>query len=324
MERAGAAVAEEIRQRFAPCPTAVLCGPGNNGGDGFVVARYLAAEGWPVRLGLLGPRDRLKGDAAEAAAQWHGPVEALTPALLDGTALVVDALFGAGLARPIEGAARNMLDAAAVAQLPVVAIDTPSGVHGDTGADLGAIPAALTVTFERKKPGHLLLPGRSLCGEIVVRDIGLDPAVLDRIAPRCWENGPALWQDMLPRLSAGGHKYSRGHALVLGGYPMTGAARLAARSAARLGAGLVSVAIPERGFAIYAAALTSIMVRALSGAGDLETLLGDARFNALLLGPGAARDRALDRARCRCADRFRSRPAGAVRGPARAARADAA
>ena len=287
MERAGAAVAEEIRQRYAPCPTAILCGPGNNGGDGFVVARHLAASGWPVRLGLLGARDRLKGDAAEAARQWNGAVEGLTPALLDGAGLVVDALFGAGLARPVEGAARIMLDAAVMARLPVIAIDVPSGIHGDTGADQGAIQAALTVTFERKKPGHLLLPGRSLCGEGVVRAIGLDPAALDRIAPRCWENGPALWQEVLPRLTAGGHKYSRGHALVLGGYPMTGAARLAARSAARLGAGLVSVAVPEQGFPIYATALTSIMVRILSVAGDLETLLGDARFNALLLGPGA-------------------------------------
>lgn len=287
MERAGAAVAEEIRQRYAPCPTAILCGPGNNGGDGFVVARHLAASGWPVRLGLLGARDRHKGDAAEAAAQWNGATEGLTPALLDGVGLVVDAFFGAGLARPVEGVARLLLEAAAVAKQPVVAVDTPSGVHGDTGADQGAIQAALTVTFERKKPGHLLLPGRSLCGEVVVREIGLDPVALTRIAPRCWENGPALWQDALPRLTSGGHKYSRGHALVLGGYPMTGAARLAARSTARLGAGLVSVAVPELGFPIYAAALTSIMVRMLKGAGDLDTLLGDARFNALLLGPGA-------------------------------------
>jgi len=285
MERAGAAVAEEIRRRWAPCPVAVLCGPGNNGGDGFVVARLLAAAGWRIRLGLLGARDRLEGDAAAAAAQWTGPVEGLTPALLDGAGLVVDAIFGAGLARPVEGAARAVLDAAA--KLPVVAIDVPSGIHGDTGADLGAIRATLTVSFERKKPGHVLLPGRARCGETVLREIGLDPAALDQIAPRCWENGPALWQGLLPKPTSEGHKYSRGHALVMGGYPMTGAARLAARSAARLGAGLVSVAVPERGFPIYAAALTSIMVRILAGAGDLAALLGDARFNALLLGPGA-------------------------------------
>lgn len=287
MERAGAAVADEIVVRYAKRPVAVLCGPGNNGGDGFVVARHLAAAGWPVRLGLLGAQDRLSRDAAAQAELWRGAVEALAPSVLDGAGLVIDAVFGAGLARPVSGAAEATLRAAAAAHLPIVAIDTPSGVHGDNGADLGAVAADLTVTFERKKPGHLLLPGRSLCGETIVRPIGLDPAALDRIAPNCWENGPELWSATLPRLSAAGHKYGRGHALILGGYPMTGAARLAARAAARLGAGLVSVAVPEPALPIYAASLTSIMVRPLGGEDDLGTLLDDTRFNALLLGPGA-------------------------------------
>jgi ADP-dependent NAD(P)H-hydrate dehydratase / NAD(P)H-hydrate epimerase len=287
MERAGAAVADEIVGRYTKRPVAVLCGPGNNGGDGFVVARHLAVAGWPVRLGLLGAQDRLSGDAAAQAELWKGTVEALAPSVLDGAGLAVDAIFGAGLARPVSGAAEATLRAAVAAHLPIVAIDSPSGVHGDNGADLGAVAADLTVTFERKKPGHLLLPGRSLCGETIVRPIGLDPAALDRIGPDCWENGPELWGAALPRLSVAGHKYGRGHALILGGYPMTGAARLAARAAARLGAGLVSVAVPERALPIYAASLTSIMVRPLGGEDDLGTLLGDARFNALLLGPGA-------------------------------------
>ena len=285
MERAGAAVAAEILARFAPCPVAVLCGPGNNGGDGFVVARHLAGQGWAVRLGLLGARGRLTGDAASHAALWQGPVEALSPDVLDGAGLVVDAIFGAGLARPVEGAAAATL--AAAAGLPIVAIDTPSGVHGDSGADLGAVPARLTVTFERRKPGHLLLPGRVLCGETVVRPIGLDPAALEAIAPRCWENGPELWAEALPRPALDGHKYGRGHALICGGYPTTGAARLAARGAARLGAGLVSVAVPEKALPVYAAALTSIMVRPLANEADLDALLADERFNALLIGPGA-------------------------------------
>jgi hydroxyethylthiazole kinase-like uncharacterized protein yjeF len=287
MERAGRAVADEIVTRFARRPVAVLCGPGNNGGDGFVTARELAARGWAVRLGLLGPRERLTGDAALAAAAWDGPVEAFGPGLLDGAGLVVDAIFGAGLTRPVTGAAAAALQAARAGGAAVVAIDVPSGVDGDSGADLGAVPATLTVTFERKKPGHLLLPGRGLCGRIVLREIGLAGAVLDRIGPAAWENGPALWQKDLPRPSAAGHKYGRGHALVLGGYPMTGAARLAARGAARLGAGLVSVAVPERALPIYAAALTSIMVRPLGVEADLGTLLADPRFNALAIGPGA-------------------------------------
>lgn len=287
MERAGQAATAEIGARFTPRPVAVLCGPGNNGGDGFVVARELAAKGWPVRLGLFGPRERLTGDAAGAAGRWTGPIEPLAPAVLDGAVLVVDAIFGAGLARPVEGAAAATLQAAAAAGLILVAIDTPSGVQGDSGADLGAVAAQLTITFERKKPGHLLLPGRQLCGEVVVCPIGLDRVALDRVQPRCWENGPELWGAMLPRAEAGGHKYGRGHALVLGGYPMTGAARLAARAAARLGAGLVTVAVPERAVPIYAAALTSIMVSPLDRAAELERLLGDARLNALLIGPGA-------------------------------------
>lgn len=287
MERAGAAVAAAVATRFSPQPVAVLCGPGNNGGDGFVVARHLAARGWTVRLGLLGAVTGLSGDAAAHAARWNGAVENLEPDVLKGAALVVDAIFGAGLSRKLDGAAAATLTAAAARGLPVIAVDVPSGVHGDSGADLGAVPAALTVTFERKKPGHLLLPGRVLCGEILVSPIGLAPAALDQVDPRCWENGPALWQAALPRPSLAGHKYGRGHALVLGGYPMTGAARLAARGAARLGAGLVSVAVPERAVPIYAAALTSIMVRPLDAPESLAGLLADARFNALLIGPGA-------------------------------------
>ncbi|HVJ51277.1 MAG TPA: NAD(P)H-hydrate dehydratase [Aliidongia sp.] len=287
MERAGAAVAAEIVKRYPRQPVAVLCGPGNNGGDGFVAARLLAAAGWPVRLGLLGPADKLKGDAALHAARWKGSIEPLTPAILDGSALAIDAIFGAGLARKIEGAAADTLRAVSERRVSMIAVDLPSGVQGDSGADLGAVAAALTVTFERKKPGHLLLPGRDLCGELVFAGIGLDPSALGAIAPRTWENSPALWHEALPRPAAASHKYGRGHALVLGGYPTTGAARLAARGAARLGAGLVSVAVPEQALAVYAASLLSIMVKPLQGEDDLAVLLGDKRFNALLIGPGA-------------------------------------
>ncbi len=287
MERAGAAVAAEIMRRFPRQPAVVLCGPGNNGGDGFVAARHLAEAGWPVRLGLLGSRAALKGDAAIHAARWPGPLMDLTPDLLDGAGLAIDALFGAGLGRPIDGAAAIMLKAVAERGIALVGVDLPSGVQGDTGADLGAVRAALTVTFERKKPGHLLLPGRDLCGETVVAPIGLDSAALDAIAPACWENGPSLWGAALPRPAAAAHKYGRGHALVLGGYPMTGAARLAARGAARIGAGLVSVAVPAAALPVYAASLLSIMVRPLDEPADLDRLLADGRFNALLIGPGA-------------------------------------
>jgi NAD(P)H-hydrate epimerase len=287
MQRAGEAVAAAIVARFPAAPVAVLCGPGNNGGDGFVVACDLARRGWPVRLALMGQVGDLKGDAALAAAAWTGPIEPLNPAILDGAALVVDGVFGAGLSRELAGDAAATLRQAAQQELPLAAIDVPSGIHGDTGADWGAVPAELTVTFGAKKPGHLLLPGREFCGEVVVADIGLDAAALDRIGPCCWENGPELWRPSFPRAGLAAQKYTRGHALVLGGYPITGAARMSARAAARIGAGLVSVGVPEAAWQVYAGALTSIMVQILKDDRDLASLLEDRRFNALLIGPGA-------------------------------------
>lgn len=287
MARAGEAVAREITTRFTPRPTTILCGPGNNGGDGFVVARLLAEAGWAVRLGLLGERDGLKGDARHHADLWPGAVEPLTPELVAGAALVVDALFGAGLSRAFEGPARDTLVAAAQAGAVLVAIDVPSGVAGDSGADLGAVQARLTVTFFRRKPGHLLLPGRALCGEVVVADIGIPDSVLDVIAPDCFANTPALWRHAMAVLPADTHKFARGHALVLGGAVMTGAARMSARATARAGAGLVSIAVPERAWAVYAAALTSIMVRPFAAESDVAPMLADARISAMLIGPGA-------------------------------------
>jgi hydroxyethylthiazole kinase-like uncharacterized protein yjeF len=164
MENAGRAIAREIEQRWTVRPVAVLCGPGNNGGDGFVAARLLAEAGWPVRIALLGPRDHLTGEAHHHAEQWHEAVEELTPAALARAELVVDAVFGAGLSRVLEGPAAETLSAAARMGLPIVAVDVPSGLMGDTGEALGAVAAVLTITFFRKKPGHLLLPGRLLCG----------------------------------------------------------------------------------------------------------------------------------------------------------------
>jgi hydroxyethylthiazole kinase-like uncharacterized protein yjeF len=288
MENAGRAVADAISRRWSPRLIAVLCGPGNNGGDGFVAARILAERGWKVRLALLGERTALKGDAAAAAARWSGAIEPLAPSALDGAALIVDALFGAGLARPVDGIAAGVLVAIDPAGQPVIAVDVPSGVDGATGDIRGAAPkAALTVTFFRRKPGHLLLPGRLNCGETLVSQIGIKATVLDRIAPSTSVNSPAWWLDRFPWPRAADHKYSRGHALIFGGKVMTGAARLAARAAARVGAGLVTVAAPKSSFPIYASALTGIIVQPTSGLDDLRTLLADERRNAALIGPGA-------------------------------------
>ena len=288
MENAGREVADAVSRRWPPRPVAVLCGPGNNGGDGFVAARVLAERGWPVRLALLGAAAALRGDAAQAAARWPGAVEPLAPAALDGAGLVVDGIFGAGLARPVEGIARAVIEAIGERRLPVVAIDVPSGIDGASGEMRGIAPrAAVTVTFFRKKPGHLLLPGRSYCGETVLEQIGIPDAVLDRIAPDTAENAPDWWLDAFPRPSLEAHKYTRGHALVAGGAVMTGAARLAARAAARLGAGLVTVAAPEAAFPIYAAALTGVIVHPVADLEAFQAFLADQRRNAALIGPGA-------------------------------------
>jgi len=291
MENAGRPVAQAIMDRWSPRPVLVLCGPGSNGGDGFVAARRLAEADWPVRVALLVPREQLRGEAAHHAALWRGPVEALTPAALEGAELIVDALFGAGLSRPLEGAAAQTLAAAAERKLTIVAVDVPSGLMGDSGANLGAVQSALTVTCFRKKPGHLLQPGRSLCGELVVADVGTPASVFDAVGPDTFENDPLLWSDALPALQTEANKYTRGHALVWGGWPTTGAARMAARAAARVGAGLTTVAVDmtDGGAAlqVYAAALTSVMVSPVARPEDLERLLADSRITGLLIGPGA-------------------------------------
>ncbi|MGC2032961.1 MAG: NAD(P)H-hydrate epimerase, partial [Steroidobacteraceae bacterium] len=199
MQNAGEAVAREITRRWSPRAVTVLCGPGNNGGDGFVVAVALAQAGWPVRVATLGHRENLRGDARLHAARWSGSVEAVTPAAIDGAALVVDALFGSGLSRALDGEVLATLGAVAQRALPLIAVDVPSGVMGDTGANLGAAPAACTVTFARKKRGHALLPGRELCGDIVVADIGIPAAALESLSIDCWENHPALWRAQLPQ-----------------------------------------------------------------------------------------------------------------------------
>ncbi len=288
MEAAGAGVAAEIAKRWSAQPVAILTGPGNNGGDGFVVARLLAEAGWDVRLGLLGSVEALEGDAAALAARWPGPVGVLEPVLLDGCGLVVDAVFGAGLARDVGGIVAETLVAVGERGLISVAVDIPSGVSGDSGDVLGcAAAAALTVTFCRRKPGHLLLPGRELCGEIVVIDIGIADEVVAEIAAQTAANDPQLWLAGYPWPETGAHKYGRGHAVVVSGGPATtGAARLAAGGALRSGAGLVTVAGPPAALIVNATQLTAIMTASFDGAEELTRFLAQRRRNAVLLGPG--------------------------------------
>jgi NAD(P)H-hydrate epimerase len=193
MENAGGGVAAVAAKFWKKGPVAVLCGPGNNGGDGFAAARLLSAQGWPVRLALLGEKDSLKGDARIMAERYAGAVESFAPTVLDGAQVIVDAIFGTGLARPLEGLAAAMIDAANAHAAPILAVDIPSGVNADTGAVLGtAIRAERTATFLLKKTGHVLFPGRALCGAVDVIDIGIPLSVLEKIKPATFENRPDL------------------------------------------------------------------------------------------------------------------------------------
>ncbi|MEQ9347817.1 MAG: NAD(P)H-hydrate dehydratase [Thalassospira sp.] len=284
MQNAGRAVFEEIVRHWSPRSVSVLCGPGNNGGDGFVIAKLLRDEGWSVRLGLLGDIDALKGDAALHAARWDGATERLSPALVVGADLIVDCIFGAGLARDIAGDVAELIETINSSMCAVVAVDVPSGVDGDSGMVRGCgVKADLTVTFCRAKPGHYLLPGRLMCGELSVRDIGISDKTIAEIRPTCWRNDPVLWRAGIHWPGLDGHKYHRGHLLAFGGANMTGAARLVARAARRAGVGLLTIVSDPAALPVYAADAPGNMTAPI---GMLDALLKDCRHNAFVIGPG--------------------------------------
>jgi hydroxyethylthiazole kinase-like uncharacterized protein yjeF len=252
MEAAGDAVAVAVGARWPMQPVSVLCGPGNNGGDGFVAARHLAAAGWPVTLTLLGAREKLTGEAAHAASLWKGAIAPFSVDCLDRAGVVIDALFGTGLSRPLDGMALAMVEALKARRIPTCAIDAPSGLDGASGADIGT-PAA----------------------------------VLDAIAPNTWENGPGLWLGGYPWPEPESYKYKRGEVLILGGEAITGASRMTAQAASRAGAGMVTLAAPTRVWSIYATSLVNAIVRDFDGLAAFETLLADKRRNVIAIGPGA-------------------------------------
>ncbi len=291
MENAGRAVADEAAKMVVPgARIAVLCGPGNNGGDGFVAARLLAERGHDVRVACLVPVASLKGDAAVMAGRWGGAVEPLTTSILDGSALAIDAIFGAGLNRAVPSEVGELAAVLCQGNIPLLAVDVPSGLDGNTGHVHGsALQAMRTVTFFRRKPGHVLLPGRILCGAVVVADIGMPIAVVDHMKPMAHENDPARWLAQFPFPKLDGHKYARGHAIVCSGPAETsGAARLGARGALRIGAGLVTLIGNAAATAINAAHTNAVMVRRVEGQEALAMFLEDTRRNAVLIGPGAS------------------------------------
>ncbi len=288
MRNAGSAVVGEILRRFPDTGRAdILCGPGNNGGDGYVIARLLQKNGMAVRLyALAQPKDGT--DAHLAALECDVEGQPLGDFSLEPGSLVVDALFGAGLERPLSGVVLEAVEKTRAANCRVVAVDLPSGLSGDSGGVLGdAAAAELTVTFFRKKPGHLLYPGRALCGDLIVADIGIRDEVFCEISPSCFENAPALWVSQLPSPDIDAHKYSRGAVGVFSGGPTaTGAARLSAMAAQRAGAGAVTVYSPASALPVNASHLTSIMLAKIDTPDDLAAMLHGGRNTSFVMGPG--------------------------------------
>jgi hydroxyethylthiazole kinase-like uncharacterized protein yjeF len=289
MLSAGQAVAEAATDLVEQGPILVVAGSGNNGGDGFVAAAELVARGREVSVSLLCERESLEGDAASAARGWKSPILPFNPQAIGKPALIIDALFGAGLNRTVKGEAHDMIEAINANGAPVLSVDLPSGINGSTGAVMGtAIRATETVTFFRRKPAHLLLPGRVHCGRVRVADIGIDAQVLSEIQPRTFENVPEAWRARFPVPQTDGHKYSRGHVVVLSGdMAATGAARMSGRGALRAGAGLVTLASPRDALAVNATALTAVMVRAVDTVVEFGELIADRRLNTCVIGPGA-------------------------------------
>lgn len=285
MEAAGRAVAQAVAVRWPRRQVLVLAGPGNNGGDGYVAAHHLRAADWPVQMAALDDPARLAGDAARARDHWAGPIVPLTDAEIPADGVVIDALFGAGLTRPVEGAPASMLAAVGAAGVPVVAVDVPSGLDGNTGRPWGTVAqAAATVTFFRPKPGHLLLPGRSLCGDLVLADIGIGPDVLKSIRPSIARTDPTLWATSWPLPGpVDAHKYSRGHGAIWAGPGMTGAARLAAAAARRMGLGLVTVLGDPGSRGEILADQPGLL---FAGSQGWDVFIDDPRRTVMLLGPG--------------------------------------
>lgn len=286
MERAGQAVENAAMAMVPPkAKILLLCGPGNNGGDGYVAARLLSEGDYSVTVIALGDTNSLSGDAAWAFQKWKGPMH--QDADFETYDLIIDALFGAGLTRALDGKASALVERANEAPCPILSVDLPSGVDGRTGHAYGpTMRAARTITFHRLKPGHALYPGRGLCGAIEVADIGLDAAAAHEAGYVAQLTGRYL-ADRREPISGNTHKFAKGHALVVGGPPeKAGAGFLAASAALRAGAGLTTLAAPKAVVEGSMGLHPSLMRAQCESATDLARLLTNPKLSACVLGPG--------------------------------------
>lgn len=288
MEKAGKAVADIVSAHYQDRPVFILCGPGNNGGDGFVAARYLTQNGFDVQVASLVEVNDLRGDAAQAAAIWESEPIAFEAVMMPQNCVVVDAVFGTGFNGILKDPVARLFQEIRNIGCPVVAVDIPSGVEGDTGvSDLHTLQADYSVTFFRKKLGHVLYPGAELCGEVSVHDIGIPDSVLSDTDFVAIENSPDLWKEQLPHADPDAHKYKKGHAVMMGGSEMTGAIRLASEAAMRVGTGLCSIVAPPETGEIYRKGAAHIIVEDGRGYEEFVDHCQDERRNAILIGPGA-------------------------------------
>ena len=285
MENAGTAVVKLILKRYKNRNISVLCGPGKNGGDGFVVARLLKEQGWNVRLGLTSSqKDK---DSIEKAELWKGNIEPLNESLLYGNPIIIDAMFGAGLKRKLTGIPLALVTKINNKKLDCIAIDIPSGIDGDSGKILGDAPKCkLTITFFCAKPGHFLMPSKSKVGEVIIEDIGISNSFLKQINVKTFLNTPELWKKKFPIPTYDTHKYKRGHLLIAGAANMTGATHLASSSARRIGAGVVTIGAPSSSCDIYKLGAFGHIVLPINNPGDWNNLLKNYKNTATLIGPG--------------------------------------
>lgn len=292
MENAGFAAACRIARHYRKCPVLVLCGFGNNGGDGLVVARILRQWGWPVEAALIGPEDKMSPAAKTNAERFKGVKKQLSFKRLNKLkqtgGLIVDAVFGIGLSKPVQNDIADFFTAVNESNLPCVALDIPSGIRADTGEIAGAaLRCETTVTFCRPKIGHFLHPGKEYTGELLVCPIGIPDSVVTETAPRFYVNAPDLFD--IPRTVPSDHKYTRGSVLIRAG-KMTGAARLAAAACRRAGAGITTISCTKQSYPVFAAGEAGTVIQTADTAEEFASRLSESKIAAAVIGMGATKD----------------------------------